>query len=222
MPTTISRRHALRAMGLAASTLVTPSLFARQQQRLTAAEIMGPFYPLQRPLDDDSDLTRVSGQPGRALGQAFDLRGRIIDTQGRPVGGAMVEMWQANRHGRYAHKSDPNLTAPIDPAFQGFGKQASDHEGRFRFLTIIPGPYPVIEDNKRWTRTPHIHFDIRGRHDRLVTQIYFKGQALNDTDLLYQALSAQDRDTVTLDLQPADPGAPAPLFGEWTVVLASG
>lgn len=222
MPSAIHRRQLLQSLGLAATALVTPSLFARSQHRTTAAEIMGPFYPLMRPMDEDADLTHIAGQPGRAQGRMFDLHGRIIDTAGNPVAGATIEMWQANTHGRYAHKSDPNSEAPLDPAFQGFGSQSSDPQGLFRFRTIVPGPYPVVDGQDRWIRAPHIHFDIRGRHDRLVTQIYFKGQPLNASDRLYHALSQEDRDTVTLALRSSDAGATEPEQGLWTVVLASG
>ncbi len=221
MPSSINRRDLLQSLGIAASTLVTPSLFARNRYHVTAAEIMGPYYPLMRPMDEDADLTRIAGQAGRALGRVFDLHGRIIDTAGTPVVGAKVEMWQANSHGRYAHRSDPNIAAPLDPAFQGFGRQDSDRHGLFRFRTIVPGPYPVIDGQDRWIRAPHVHFDIRGRHDRLVTQIYFSGQPLNASDRLHHALSPEERDTVTLTLQPSDI-AGEPEQGLWTVVLASG
>jgi len=221
--TMTTRRGALRAAACAAAALLTASASARaqQQRRPTVADIMGPFYPIVRPLDEDADLTRVAGRPGVAQGQVLDLRGRVLDTLGDPVVGARIEMWQANTHGRYAHASDTNLAAPLDPAFQGFGRQLTDTQGRFRFLTVIPGAYPV-PDEMPWLRTRHIHFDIRGQHDRLVTQIYFAGEPLNETDLLYQALTPADRDTVTLPLRHAVAGAPAALLGEWTVVLASG
>ncbi|MDR6093849.1 protocatechuate 3,4-dioxygenase [Stenotrophomonas sp. SORGH_AS_0321] len=216
MSATISRRQALQAAGWAATALFTSSAAAQQQGRITVEDIMGPYYPIQRPLDEDADLTRVDGQPGVAQGTRIDLRGRVVDTLGLPVAGAWIEMWQANTHGRYAHATDPNVDAPLDPAFQGFGRQETDEEGRFRFLTIVPGPYPVGTS----LRTPHIHFDIRGQHDRLVTQIYFSGEPLNDSDLLYQALSPEDRETVTLT--PRNVGDDAPLEAEWTVVLATG
>ena len=219
-----TRRGALKAAACAAAALLTASASARaqQQRRPTVADIMGPFYPIVRPLDEDADLTRVAGQPGIAQGRVLDLRGRVLDTLGHPVAGAHIEMWQANTHGRYAHASDTNVTAPLDPAFQGFARQRTDTEGCFRFLTVIPGAYPVPDPESPWLRTRHIHFDIRGQHDRLVTQIYFAGEPLNDTDRLYQALTPAERDTVTLDLRHAVAGAPSPLIGEWTVVLASG
>ena len=220
MSETISRRRALQAAGWAACSLFTATVAAQQQRRVTAAEIMGPFYPIKRPLDEDADLTRIRGRAGVAQGTQLDLAGRIVDTKGKPIADARVEMWQANTHGRYDHRSDPNVAAPKDPFFQGFGHQHTDRDGRFRFLTIIPGAYPVVDGEESWLRTPHIHFDIRGRHDRLVTQIYFQGEPLNDTDRLYQALSAADRETVTLTTR--DMGSGRPREAGWTVVLASG
>ena len=188
----------------------------------TAAEITGPFYPIQRPLDEDNDLTLLRGSTRRAQGRVIDLHGRVVGTDGQPVRNAIIEMWQANTHGRYAHKSDPNTAAPLDPAFQGFGRQLTDSQGAFRFLTIVPGPYPVVDGTDRWTRTPHIHFDIRGVHDRLVTQIYSRGEPLNDTDRLYQALSPKERETVTLTLTPTALETGRAERADWLVVLASG
>lgn len=91
-------------------------------------------------------------------------------------------------------------------------------------MTIVPGAYPVADGSDRWTRTPHIHFDIRGRHDRLVTQVYFSDQRLNASDRLYQALSPEDRETVTLTLQPTHGHGHGRALEQahWVVVLSSG
>jgi len=183
---------------------------------------MGPFYPIHRPLDEDQDLTRTKGVAGRAQGRLLDLHGRVIDSTGKPVIKAQIELWQANTFGRYAHISDPNTTAPLDPAFQGFSKQRSDRDGRFRVLTVIPGPYPFMDGDTQRVRTPHIHFDICGTHDRLVTQVYFDDQPLNQTDLLYQALSPSERETVTLHLRPGTVEGEPVQRADWLVVLASG
>jgi len=214
----MDRRQALRCL-LTAGAVVTCSANARRA-RPTAAEIMGPFYPIMRPLDEDSDLTAVRGIPGTARGRRLDILGQVIDPHGTPIQGAQVELWQANHFGRYAHASDRNIAAPLDPCFQGFGRQMTDPEGRFRFLTVFPGAYPVDDDGDQWLRTPHIHFDIRGTHDRLVTQVYFEGERRNDTDRLYLALSPADRETVTL--RPRAEADPTGLVARWQVVLATG
>lgn len=222
MLTLITRRGALRAAFPIATARDASTRQAEQQRRATVADLAGPSYPIVRALDTDADLTRIAGRPGRAQGAVFDLRGRVINTLSRPVAGALVEMWQANTHGRYAHGSDGNLDAALDPGFQGFGKQTTDAQGRFRFLSVVPGRYPVAHPAGTWLRTPHVHFAIRGKHDRLLTQIYFEGEPGNDTDLHYQTLSAEDQQTVTIRLHNATGKALAPRYGEWTVVLPTG
>src|SRR5690349_10240473 len=97
----------------------------------TPEQVMGPFYPMIKPLDRDADLTLISGRKQRAAGQLIHLTGRVLNSQGEPVRGARIELWQANSHGKYAHPKDTN-PAPLDPNFQGFGVQTTDAEGRYR------------------------------------------------------------------------------------------
>ena len=139
----------------------------QQGWRRTPDQVMGPFYPLTKPLDRGADLTTIPGKPGRAHGQVIHLMGRVLDMKGKPVAGARVEIWQANTHGRYVHPSDTN-PAPLDPNFEGFGVQITDREGRYRFKTIKPDGYPTHIPG--WKRPPHIHFDVTGKVDKLVTQ----------------------------------------------------
>jgi protocatechuate 3,4-dioxygenase beta subunit len=131
-----------------------------------------------------------------------------------------VELWQTNSHGRYTHQSDPNIAAPIDPSFQGFGVQFTDPQGRFWFKTIKPGPYPSRE--RTWMRAPHIHFDIQGRFDRKVTQLYFPNEPLNDQDRLLQTVRG-DRNALMGEVGPAGSlGNPGDLLMKWDIILASG
>jgi len=148
----------------------------------TPNQVMGPFYPVEKPLDQDSDLTVIAGKGGHAEGQVLHLMGRVIDSHGRPIPGARIEIWQANTHGRYTHPADTN-PAPLDPNFEGFGVQVTDDQGRYRFKTIKPGAYPVTQS---WTRPPHIHVDVTGRTGRVLTQMYFADEPLNDVDQLLQ------------------------------------
>ncbi|BDU20340.1 protocatechuate 3,4-dioxygenase [Dyella sp. GSA-30] len=214
----LSRRRAMKTSLLAGSALVSGGLLAQGRRMVPAPEeIMGPYYPVLKPLDRDADLTRIAGRHGVALGQVIELSGRVLDGDGKPVVNAKIELWQANVHGRYDHPSDPNTTAPLDPGFQGYSIQKTDAWGRYRFRTIKPGAYPATPE---WTRTPHIHFDVSGRADRLVTQLYFAGEPLNDSDLLFQALSEDDRRRVLVQLQPV-PGTEK-LAGEWDIILNNG
>lgn len=98
-----------------------------------------------------------------------------------------MELWQANAHGRYNHPSDPN-PAPLDPNFEGFAVQYTDAEGRYRFRTIKPGAYPTGIEN--WWRPAHIHFDVTGRTDKLVTRMYFDGDPLSTA---FDGASGRDR-----------------------------
>src|SRR5712692_7097260 len=151
--------------------------FAQQVLRRTPNQILGPFYPM-RPLDQNADLTRVPGRPGRAEGQVLNVMGRVLNVKGEPVRNATVEIWQANAHGRYTHPSDTN-PAPLDPNFEGSAILTADSDGRYRFKTIKPAGYPAGPNRMR---PAHIHFQVSGRQDRLVTQMYFEGDPYNKTD----------------------------------------
>ena len=93
--------------------------------------------------------------------------------------GSRLDLWQANRVGRYDHPGDHANPAALDPNFQGFARLVTDRDGQFKFRTIKPSAY----DTPIGMRTPHIHFDIHGRSERLVTQMYFPGEALNERRL---------------------------------------
>jgi protocatechuate 3,4-dioxygenase beta subunit len=143
---------------------------------------LGPFYPVEAPLDTDFDLTRVRESGPRARGEIIEISGRVVYRDGTLQANARLEIWQANAVGRYAHPGDTRADAPLDPNFQGYADIRADANGAFRILTIKPGLYPV---GGTFNRSPHIHFDIRGRQRRLVTQMYF-----DDTD---RAVLAQDK-----------------------------
>lgn len=145
---------------------------------------LGPFYPVSHPNDVDADLTHIKGRKKRAEGDIVYVAGRVLNQAGDPVTGAKIEVWQANRHGRYAHASDDS-SAPLDENFQGFAALRTDSQGQFRFKTIRPGSY-AISDKER--RTPHIHFDVTGKHNRISAQMLFPGEPLNEKDLLYREL----------------------------------
>ena len=155
----------------------------------TPPEVEGPFYPVYPQKDKDFDLTQITGRSGVARGKVIFIRGQVLDTDGRPIEDAMVDLWQANAAGRYRHPRDRN-TAPLDPYFQGWAIVKSGREGRFQFKTIFPGSYPASAD---WIRPPHIHFKVsKPGFTALTTQMYFPGQALNDSDLLLMQKSAAE------------------------------
>ena len=216
----ISRRRVLGmslAVGGLAFSGAASSVLAQALKR-TPGEILGPFYPVLKPLDQDADLTMISGKSARAQGQVLQLTGRVLNLKGEPVPGARVEIWQANTHGRYDHPSDRN-PAPLDPNFQGFAVQFTDAEGRYRFKTIKPGAYPATPD---WMRPPHVHFEVMGKSNRLVTQMYFPGEPLNEKDLLLQGLRANKEGAMAKLLAPTKEGEPDSLIAVWDIVLDKG
>lgn len=200
----ISRRS-MFSLGLGAAVgavgLRVLGPLAPEACRITPAQTSGPFYPIRDRKDEDSDLTYVRGRDGHAEGEVIFVEGRVTDEACEPVEGAVVEIWQANTHGRYDHEDDPN-PAPLDPHFQGWGHAVTDAEGHYRFRTIKPGPYPATET---WTRAPHIHFKVarRGFHE-LTTQMYFEGEALNADDRLLLELSTEERAEVVIPAEEPD------------------
>ena len=203
----ISRRGLLGVGAGAAAGLVAKRLGAEGPMQPactepTAAQTAGPYYPTHDRQDENPDLTRVRGRSGRAEGDIIVVHGKVLDEACRPVEGALVEIWQANKHGRYDHEKDAENPRPFDPNFQYWAEMLTDAEGRYRFRTIKPGAYPAGDGG--WVRPPHIHFRLsrRGYHE-LVTQMYFAGEELNDADLILKELPLKDRDSVTVALQPA-------------------
>jgi protocatechuate 3,4-dioxygenase beta subunit len=224
-PKSYSRRHMLEmatALGCLAVTRPLSSVLAQEAKRqVTPEQIMGPFYPIIRPLDHDMDLTIIKGKRGHAQGKLIHLTGRILNSQGEPVRGAKVEIWQANTHGRYAHPTDVS-TAPLDPAFQGFGVQVTDREGRFRFKTIKPGAYPINPMNPVNVRPPHIHFDVTGTKDRLITQMYFPDEPLNEKDVLFRELGSSKDAAIGKVLPLTKELESDSLLINWDIILEKG
>ncbi|HEU5285171.1 MAG TPA: protocatechuate 3,4-dioxygenase [Sphingomicrobium sp.] len=209
----ISRRHLV--VGGAAMAGLAASAGARKLVP-TSAQALGPFYPVVRPRDMDADLTRVRGAKGVARGDPINVIGRVVDLRGRPVRGVRVELWQANAVGRYDHPGDHANPAALDPNFQGFARLSTDGDGHFKFRTIKPSAY----NTPIGMRTPHIHFDIHGRSERLVTQMYFPGEPLNEKDFLLR--TAEPRESVIAEAIPRLSGDPGAAAFHWTVVLAYG
>lgn len=208
----VTRRHLVVGVAAVASVSVAKS----QTLVATSGQDLGPFYPIIRPPDHDADLTRLKGGTGTAIGQKIQVIGRVVDIHGNPVSNAQVDLWQCNAAGRYAHPGDKANPAALDPNFQGFARLATDRDGQFKFRSVKPRDY----DTPIGRRTPHIHFAIDGRSERLVTQMYFPNEPLNDVDFLLK--NAAPRESViaeAIDPLSSDPDAQA---FRWTVVLAVG
>lgn len=182
----------------------------------TSGQDLGPFYPVVRSRDEDADLTRVRGANGIARGEPINVIGRVLRSRGGPVSNAKIELWQANAVGRYDHPGDVRNDAALDPNFQGYATLRTDRGGNFQFRTIKPAAYKIPGD----IRTPHIHFDIHGWSERLVTQMYFPGEPLNERDFILR--TADPRESVIATSRPRLSGDPGAAAFEWTVVLAHG
>lgn len=215
----ISRRRAIHvALAFAGGALLRPgaSMLAGEQILMQTPEnALGPFYPTIKPLEMDADLTMMRGHARRAEGKIVHLTGRVLNVRGEPIKGARMELWQANAHGRYAHPADRN-DAPLDPNFQGYAVQDTDKEGRYRFKTIRPGAYPAAAG---WMRPPHLHFDIRSEKNRLVTQMFFPGEPLNEKDSLFTMLGSSAPAATGVIHPPGPDMEPDSLLVQWDIVL---
>jgi protocatechuate 3,4-dioxygenase beta subunit len=153
----------------------------------TSDQILGPFFPLGEP-SKGGDLTLVAGRQGRAQGQVLHITGRVLDRSGRPVRSGKLNIWQANTFGRYTHPNDDN-SAPLDPCFEGFAVVHTDDDGRYSLKTIKPGAYPT---GPTTIRPSHIHFEVFGKRERLITQLYFAGDPHHDKDRWLQSSRAPE------------------------------
>lgn len=217
------RRHLLAASaalaGAGLTGVVAPAFGQPVTLRRTPEQEIGPFYPVRLPADQDADLTVIAGRDARALGTIVYLSGRVTHRSGEPVADAEFEIWQANAAGRYTHPADHN-PQPADPNFDGYARIRTDAEGRYRFKTIKPGAYLAAPG---WMRPPHIHFDVRGKLSRLVTQMYFEGEELNAKDRFFDRLSPGGKEGLLAryGARSAEHEANA-LVAVWNIVLMAG
>ncbi len=157
-------------------------------------ELSGPVFGTTDITGTDNDLTRQHA--GEPLGERITVSGRVLDRAGHPVRGQLIELWQANASGRYAHPRDRH-PAPLDPNFTGAGRTLTDNQGRYTFTTVKPGPYPWRNHTNAW-RPAHLHFSLFGTAfaQRLVTQMYFPHDPLLAHDPILRSVTdraARDR-----------------------------
>ena len=179
------RKFILGMLAFSSSRLANAAL-------LTPPASEGPFYPTEsmRYKDIDNDLVKIASQVRQAGGEVVRLRGRVLDQLGDPVEAARVEIWQCDVNGRYLHRADYNASTS-DPAFQGFGHDITDKDGRYSFRTIKPVRYTG--------RTPHIHLKVWvDGTDQLTTQLYLPDHPDNGRDFLYRRIPEDKRELVTM------------------------
>ncbi|MCK8654298.1 MULTISPECIES: protocatechuate 3,4-dioxygenase subunit beta [Pseudomonas] len=182
------------------------------------SEITGPTIGAERVNEKDNDLT--AQHEGEPQGERIIIHGRVLDENGLPVPGILVEIWQANAAGRYNHARDLH-DAPLDPNFTGTGRTVTDADGWYQFQTIKPGAYPWGNHHNAW-RPAHIHFSLFGPSilTRLVTQMYFPGDPLLAYDPIYNCVPdtrAKERLIAAFDLEKTIPSYA--LGYRWDIVL---
>jgi protocatechuate 3,4-dioxygenase alpha subunit len=170
----------------------------------TTSQTAGPYLRIGL----DWLITEELAGPG-VSGERVSIEGRVIDGDGRPVNDAVIEIWQANAQGRYAHPEDAQQK-PLEQGFRGFGRSATDDEGRFRFHTIKPGRVPAPGGA---LQAPHIAVSVfmRGLLKQLVTRIYFPDDPANADDPVLQRVPAERRGTLIAKKRPGGL--------EWNIVL---
>jgi protocatechuate 3,4-dioxygenase, alpha subunit len=164
---------------------------------LTASQTVGPFFA---PALLREDARRnVLTQP-ETLGERIRIEGRVLDGDGAAVPDAMIEIWQANAHGRYNHPTDAG-PAPLDPSFLGFGRSGTAEDGSYWFETVKPGPVPFDGERKQ---APHICVTVfsRGLLNHLVTRLYFEDEPANAGDPVLQCVPGDRRATLLARREP--------------------
>lgn len=168
---------------------------------LTPSQTVGPFLAIELPWPDGS-LVVPAGTAG-----AIVITGTVLDGAGQPLPDALVETWQADPDSRFDHPDDPRgAVAPALAGFRGFGRSATDAEGRYRIVTVRPGPLPAPGGG---TEAPHLDVSVfaRGLLDRVVTRIYLSDEtAANAADPVLSAVDPARRDTLIAQQADGRPG----------------
>jgi len=173
----------------------------------TSSQTVGPFFTIGLDWLNRNELAA----PGVA-GERLTIAGSVLDGDSNPVSDALLEIWQANSHGKYAHPEDTQ-DKPLDPGFKGYGRIPTDDQGRFHFSTIKPGQVPGPDGKPQ---APHIVVSVfaRGLLRRLVTRIYFPDEASNAADFALSQLEPTRRGTLIAKKSAGQAGAL-----EWNVIL---
>jgi protocatechuate 3,4-dioxygenase alpha subunit len=173
----------------------------------TTSQTVGPFFSIGL-----TRLKRVDLAGSGVSGERTTIEGRVLDGDRKPVTDAMIEIWQANNHGKYAHPED-DQKKPLEPGFQGFARIPVDENGKFSFTTIKPGAVPGPNGNPQ---APHIAVSVfmRGLLRRLVTRIYFPDEPANATEFVLNLVEPERRATLIAKRSVNQIGTL-----EWNVIL---
>ena len=175
--------------------------------RVTSSQTVGPFFQL---ILDRLTVDTLAG-PG-VSGERVTIEGRVLDGDGKPVQDAMIEVWQANGHGKYAHPED-RQDKPPEPGFRGFGRVGTGEDGAFRFSTIKPGRVPASAGG---LQAPHLVVSVfmRGLLKRLVTRLYFPDEPSNADDPILNLVEPARRAALVANKVVGRDGVL-----EWNVIL---
>jgi protocatechuate 3,4-dioxygenase alpha subunit len=175
----------------------------------TSSQTIGPYLHIGTDWLNTPDLLAAGGN---ISGERITIEGRVFDGDAKPVTDALIEIWQANANGRYAHPEDAG-GAPLEPAFRGFGRVPTDGAGGFRFVTVKPGRVPGPDGRPQ---APHIVVAVfaRGLLKHLATRLYFADGEGNADDAVLNMVPADRRATLVARAASGKPGA-----YEWNIVL---
>ncbi len=176
----------------------------------TPGLVLGPFYPVQQPTDADHRLWRRDGVPQGARLMCFG--GRVCTCDEQPASGVIVEVWHADPVGRYPHPSAAR-SKHVDPSFVGYGRVCTDADGRFEFVSLVPGGYQAGESR----RAVHLHIQITGRSERLVTQVFLPSDPTRFEDRWFRVAPRPEMLLAKVVVDEIDA-----LHLEWTAFLALG
>jgi len=173
----------------------------------TTSQTVGPYFKIGLHWLNRDNLVGEG-----VSGERVTIQGRVFDGDGVPVPDAILEIWQANAHGKYTHPEDTQ-DKPLEPGFKGYGRVPVSAEGLFRFATIKPGPVPGPDGNEQ---APHLVVSVfmRGLERRLVARIYFSDEPRNAVDFILNLVEPARRSTLIAKKTAGGPGTL-----EWNVVL---
>ena len=166
------------------------------------SQTVGPYFAQGLLREGDQVFTNVLISENTE-GERIRIEGCVFDAEGRPIEDAMIEIWQANSHGRYNHPLDEQ-DKPLDPEFMGQGRASTDIKGNYRFETIKPGSVPGPDDN---AQAPHINVIVfaRGMLSHAFTRIYFEDEATNQNDPVLMSIEDEaHRNTLIATREEAD------------------
>ncbi len=173
----------------------------------TPSQTVGPFLHIGLAWLTTTDLAKDA-----SAGERVVMAGSVLDGDGNPIPDAVLELWQANAHGKYAHPEDAQ-DKPVDPAFAGFGRIPTDKDGHFRFVTIKPGTTPGPGGTRQ---APHIVVAVfmRGMLRHLYTRIYFSDESANAADPILGRIHEPARRDTLIARRAAD----APEY-RWDIIM---